>query len=251
MIVESTVLLKKVFWVFYWFDCHYQFVREFDEDAVDEALKGSDDESSNSQGEDSRPWWEVFTGYYDGIFKVSDGYIEDPSTIMITFSENIKLLIEFHAGDTYYLIHAPEMAEPEMLGCVGPHHSFPIFRWEELLGLVSTGKLEPSIKEIEKDLILLVLCPTAWLTQEVDAEEASKAVVEAWKRTGLTDGAGAVVLTHEWQRAVSLGNEYQWWWDNEIGWVTNAENNYCRRLGASEPSTTKRVNEIIRRATNG
>ena len=54
------------------------------------------------------------TGYYDGVFDESDGYIDNPNTIKMILSTGNELFIEFHPGDTIYYFGQEE------LGCTGP-----------------------------------------------------------------------------------------------------------------------------------
>lgn len=48
------------------------------------------------------------TGYYDGIFDKTDGYVDNPKAVKIDFNNN-ELTVEFHAGDTIYFLNDKEI----------------------------------------------------------------------------------------------------------------------------------------------
>ena len=70
-------------------------------------------------------WANAFTGYYDGIFDESDGYIENPKTLQIELSDGKMLSIEVHPGDIYYFI------EDKEIGCIGPHYKIKTISWQD------------------------------------------------------------------------------------------------------------------------
>lgn len=62
-------------------------------------------------------WVDELTGYYEGVFDESDGYIENPRTVKLGLSAGTVLYIEFHPGDTLYFLGT------DRIGCTGPDYS--------------------------------------------------------------------------------------------------------------------------------
>ena len=60
-------------------------------------------------------WSEEFTRYYDGVLDETDGYLDNPTTLIAPLDGANTLKIEFHPGDTIFYIN--EMK----IGCTGPH----------------------------------------------------------------------------------------------------------------------------------
>ena len=71
--------------------------------------------------EESRRWWDAFTGYYDGILEESDGYLDEPTTLETSLSQERMLKIQFHPGNTLYYING------EKIGSTGPHWELQTF----------------------------------------------------------------------------------------------------------------------------
>ncbi|MBD5090064.1 MAG: immunity protein 19 [Clostridiales bacterium] len=59
-------------------------------------------------------WWDTFTGYYNGILKDSDGYLENPTTFITPIGTNEILKIEFHPGNIVYYMNNKK------IGSIGP-----------------------------------------------------------------------------------------------------------------------------------
>lgn len=87
-------------------------------------------------------WINNLTGYYEGVFGESDGYIENPKAIMITLSTGDDFFVEFHPGDTIYYINEDE------IGCTGP--SYVIRK----LSLSEFFEYTRNVKDIEKIFLL-------------------------------------------------------------------------------------------------
>jgi len=81
------------------------------------------------------------TGYYDGIFKESDGYIDVPKSVKLDLNGD-ELVIEFHAGDTVYYLN------DKMLGCTGSEYSIWKIPFEHFL------KYSEKLNSFEKFLLL-------------------------------------------------------------------------------------------------
>lgn len=105
-------------------------------------------------------WWESFTGYYDGIFDETDGYVDDPQTFICNLTPTNSLKIEFHPGDTVYFMNDKEIA------CTGPHYHIQIFPFTDLLEYI----------EVKKDnRLFLLLLPLAYIRKH-DTETAIKII---------------------------------------------------------------------------
>lgn len=101
--------------------------------------------------EETRNWWDTFTGYYDGVLDESDGYLEEPATLETALPEGKTLKIEFHPGDILYFIN------DEQAGSTGPHcelQTIPYSDVEQLLSL-ENGRL-----------LFLLLLPLAYIDRE-------------------------------------------------------------------------------------
>ncbi len=46
-------------------------------------------------------WWDNFTKYYDGVLEESDGYVDEPETLICELAPAQTLKIEFHPGIQY------------------------------------------------------------------------------------------------------------------------------------------------------
>ena len=46
----------------------------------------------------NRSWWDNFTKYYDGVLDESDGYVDEPETLICELAPTQTLKIEFHPG---------------------------------------------------------------------------------------------------------------------------------------------------------
>ena len=84
------------------------------------------------------------TGYYDGIFKESDGYIDVPKSVKLDLNGD-ELVIEFHAGDTVYYLN------DKMLGCTGSEYSIWKIPFEHFL------KYSEKLNSFEKFLLFNIL----------------------------------------------------------------------------------------------
>lgn len=107
--IEELTFDNKAFWHVY-FLCGYGefYCEELDMSVMDM------EEEINQDGD--LEYWNEFTGWYEGIFEESDGYLDEP-TYLETYIDamNKTLKIEFHPGETVYFLDGEE------IGCIGPH----------------------------------------------------------------------------------------------------------------------------------
>ena len=75
------------------------------------------------------------TNYYEGIFEENDGYVDDPNAMAVPLSDGRTLYIEFHPGDTEFLIN------DEFIGCTGPEYSIRKLPFEQYMELTRECKL--------------------------------------------------------------------------------------------------------------
>lgn len=141
------------FWVNY-FGCSYPNAYDEEEDvSVSELMQ-------ENCTEESRKWWDAFTGYYDGILDESDGYLDEPSTLEMSLSQERTLKIQFHPGDTLYYINE------EKIGSTGPH-------WE--LQTVPYEEIRQISEQKQGCQLYLLLLPLAMIKQE-EAASARKEI---------------------------------------------------------------------------
>ena len=101
--------------------------------------------------EETGHWWDRFTGYYEGIFEESDGYVDDPATLEEPLRQDKVLKIEFHPGDILYYINDVQV------GSTGPHWKLQTIPYQELEPLFSL----PAGRQL-----FLLLLPLAFITKE-------------------------------------------------------------------------------------
>ena len=93
-------------------------------------------------------WSDKFTQYYDGVIEESDGYIDNPTTLIATLEPLETLKIEFHPGDTIFYINDNE------IGCTGPHYK---------VRAVPYQKVESLLCQDNGELLFQLLLPMAVL----------------------------------------------------------------------------------------
>lgn len=142
------------FWTNY-FGCSYPNSYDEEEDASVSELM------DELYTEEIGRWWEKFTGYYDGVLDESDGYLDDPTTLEVTLTQDKILKIEFHPGDILYFVNE------EQIGSTGPHWELQTVPYEEVKQLLAL--------ENGRQLFLLML-PLA----NVEQEEVTAAREEIW-----------------------------------------------------------------------
>ena len=108
-------------------------------------------------------WWESFTKYYDGVLEDTDGYLDEPETLICDLTDTQTLKIEFHPGDTVYSINDKQIA------CTGGEYHIQIFPFADLLNFAG-------IKN-EKRVFLLLLPLTIVSGQET--ETATEIIADA------------------------------------------------------------------------
>ena len=108
-------------------------------------------------------WWDNFTKYYDGIFEESDGYVDEPETLICKLVPNQILKIEFHPGDNVYYVNNKQIA------CTGGHYHIQIIPFQDLL---KTTK--------DKQLFLLLL-PLAIIDNQ-DKDQALQIISNALQK---------------------------------------------------------------------
>ena len=75
-------------------------------------------------------WWDNFTKYYDGVLAESDGYLDEPETLIFELTPAQTLKIEFHPADTVYYFNDKQIA------CTGGHYKIQVIRFKDLLNFV-------------------------------------------------------------------------------------------------------------------
>lgn len=80
-------------------------------------------------------WWDNFTKYYDGVLEESDGYVDEPETLICELAPTQTLKIEFHPGDTVYSINDKQIA------CTGGHYDIQVIPFKELLNTIKDRQI--------------------------------------------------------------------------------------------------------------
>lgn len=75
-------------------------------------------------------WWDNFTKYYDGVLEESDGYLDEPETLICELTPVQTLKIEFHPADTVYYINDKQIAS------TGGHYKIQVIPFKNLLNFL-------------------------------------------------------------------------------------------------------------------
>lgn len=105
-------------------------------------------------------WWNNFTKYYEGVFEDTDGYIDEPETLICNLTSNQTLKIEFHPGDTVYYINDRQIA------CTGGEYHIQIFPFTDLLNYM----------EYKNDNRIFLLLLPLIVINEQDMDYAAKII---------------------------------------------------------------------------
>ena len=123
-------------------------------------------------------WWDNFTKYYDGVLEESDGYVDEPETLICELAPAQTLKIEFHPGDTIYFINDKQIAS------MGGHYNIQVIPFKELLN---------AIKDRQKFLLLLPLAVIDYQDQDKAAQIISNALQEIFEKHLCSRYAGCIV----------------------------------------------------------
>ena len=80
-------------------------------------------------------WWRNFTKYYDGVLEESDGYLDEPETLICELTPAQTLKIEFHPADTVYYINDKQIA------CTGGHYNIQVIPFKDLLIFIGNKQI--------------------------------------------------------------------------------------------------------------
>lgn len=185
-------------------------------------------------------WWDDFAGWYPGVLDEADGQVDDPATVKLSLANRIDLLIQFHPGDWYYLLHR-EGENPVQIGNNGPHFQMPVFRWNEIKTLAEIAA--PNFPgESGRAIALLLLFPTVWMTDDDDAGEVAIAIEQAWLETRFVSAEDAQPFAKACREMIGAPS-CRWQQDSDRGWVTDATNS-MRAL--REPvASVRHINRLL------
>jgi len=128
--------------------------------ALDEETDSSLAEIIEEEEAADSNWWGNFTKYYDGVLEETDGYIEEPETLICHLTEAQTLKIEFHPGDTVYYINDRQIAN------TGGEYQIQIFPLADLLRYREGGN---------DNRMFLLLLPLTVITNE-DTSHAAEMI---------------------------------------------------------------------------
>ena len=175
-------------------------------------------------------WWQKFTGWYDGVLDETDGWLENPSGVVVALTPRLALEVETHPGGTEFFVSSVEPPRRRLVGDVGPHWRLPMFRWEEARGLSPHA--------------LVLTLPGLWVQ---GTEEGCRAAVEnAFRALPLSDEKAAVPLTEQWIGAVSEGGStYAWSESPTLGWVSSAHWSTRSAEAAARGDDVRALNDLL------
>jgi len=128
--------------------------------ALDEETDRSLSEMIEGSVETDIAWWRKFTKYYDGVLDETDGYIDDPQTVLCDLTATQTLKIAFHPGDTVYYVNDKQIA------CTGGDYRIQIFPFTDLLTYA---------EERNDARIFFLLLPLTMIKKQ-DADHATKII---------------------------------------------------------------------------
>ena len=134
--IDYNILLSNKSFLLWFVMCNFPAGVSPDDDAMGDIMY------ENYEDVIDKDYIDKLTGYYDGIFDESDGYLDSPKTIKLILSTKEELFVEFHAGDTVYYLGESK------LGCTGPEYSI------QKIALDSFFKLTKDLSNPEKLLLL-------------------------------------------------------------------------------------------------
>lgn len=180
---------------------------------------------------DALDWYRKFTGWYPGIFDESDGYSDDPATVLIALGNGVQLRVEFHPGDQYWFLRGEDGLEA-MLANIGPHWALPGPRYQEAIAIGEAARHHGGTA-------VLLLLPIIWLTNGDDVQAARRAAESAWAASNLVTASAASALAELWVSGVEGGKDYHWRRTPQ-GWYCDAHWS-TRSKGRSEAALLNRL----------
>lgn len=122
-------------------------------------------------------------------------------------------------GIYHYLTH-PTFQEPLLAGYDDPHFHLPIFRWTEVLGLVS--KLEKTwLGPFASHFLLPLFAPLAYL-KPAEQSAAHETLLAAWTKTSLLPEDRNIELV----RRLTCPRKIHWSYYESLGWVTDSPHSH-------------------------
>lgn len=105
------IINNRRFWV-YFLSVAFPLAFDEEDDHLQELICERYDVAEDSE---NMKWYRNFVQYYDNVFDENDGYIDDPTSVVIT-AEKDRYIIQFHPGDILYFLNGKQ------IGCTGPHY---------------------------------------------------------------------------------------------------------------------------------
>lgn len=193
------------------------------------------------------------------------GFDEDPAgmvegadwnVLTIPFPAGYTWQIEFNTvpGIYHYLTH-PEFPERLRLGYDDPHCMLPILRRAEIAPLAAAARRHGKV-EFDPRALYLLFYPLATLTQADDLDAARRELTQAWTDFGLLAPEKVALLVErvtwvgETMNAAFRSVPIEWWRDEALGWITNANHSYRNPDNRWEPAEFARWNTFLTRMVN-
>jgi len=231
----ASLMVDGRFWAAHLCSSFGQIGPPFEPEAVFELL-GVSEEAVDS-------WWNTFTGWYEGVFDEADGWVDDPGVIEAPLAGGVSLTVEFHPGQTRYLVTAADSIEGQLLGEISGHWRLPMLRWSEAARLPHVTA--DSGWAAESPAALLLFLPGLWAEPTEEEALCIACVADAFRRVGLArEAAGKLART--WWLAVVAGAEYPWSVDAQCGWNTAATWS-TRHVAPGRAAQVRRLNELLTR----
>ena len=141
-------------------------------------------------------WWNELSGYYEGVFQESDGYVERPRTLRVRFEAGRQLEIQFHPGAIIYEMRGRD-GVAESLAELSGNWVLPGLTWSEAELLASAAQRHGGVPHAAAILLLL---PLGYPYEQADLTKIEEMVGTSIAELGFAPADGAPRLAAAWRR---------------------------------------------------
>jgi len=237
----AAVISNPAFWASYYVS-YIEFQEEEDDFEVLEEIFGCDMDTIAALDK-------ALLGFDVDLFEETGD--EDWNVLTIPFPEGYEWQIEFNTvpGIYHYLAH-PSFAERLRLGYDDPHCMLPILRWDEIAPLSRCAQRYGGAA-FDPHALYLLFYPLATLTQDDDLPTVRHELTQAWLEFGLLppEKIAQLVARVTWL-GETMGPDIcfvpiKWWYEEVLGWITNANHSYRNPDNRWEQAELDRWNAFL------